>query len=121
MNKKQYQTRIETASKNAGTYQKYFRQMIVTLADILAERDRVRKQYIDEGAQPLVEIVSDRGAVNRRPNPLLKQWQDLNTQALNYWRDLGLTPAGLKKINDDKMKKDESSDLEKVLAGLEMK
>ena len=26
---------------------------------------------------------------------------DLNAQALAYWRDLGLTPAGLKKLNAD--------------------
>jgi hypothetical protein len=31
-------------------------------------------------------------------------WQDLNTQALAYWRDLGLTPAGLKKLNEAALK-----------------
>ena len=120
MNKKQYQTRILTACKNAGTYKKSFDQVINTLADILEERDRVRKQYIDEGAEPLVIIVSDRGAENRRPNPLLRQWNELNTTALAFWRDLGLTPAGLKKINDDNMKeKPAGSALDEVLEALE--
>lgn len=119
MNKKQYKTRITTASKNVGTYKKSFDHVIATLADILEERDRVRKQYLDEGAEPLVTVVSDRGAENRRPNPLLRQWNDLNTTALAYWRDLGLTPAGLKKINDETLKeKPKGSKLDEVLSKL---
>lgn len=93
--------------------------MINTLASILEERDRVYRQYIDEGAQPLIEVVSDRGAKNNRPNPLLKQWNDLNTTALSFWRDLGLTPAGLKKINDDELKEKKVSTLDSILSGLE--
>ena len=93
--------------------------MINTLASILEERDRVYRQYIDEGAQPLIEVVSDRGAKNNRPNPLLKQWNDLNTTALSFWRDLGLTPAGLKKINDDELKEKKVSSLDSILSGLE--
>ena len=119
MNKKQYITRITTATKNVGTYKKSFDQLINTLADILAERDRVRKQYIDEGAEPLVTYTSDRGNVNRQPNPLLKQWMDLNSQALTYWRDLGLTPAGLKKITDENMKEQKGNTLENILSKLE--
>ena len=37
-------------------------------------------------------------------NPALVLWDDLNKSALAYWRDLGLTPAGLKKLNDDALK-----------------
>ena len=119
MNKKQYQTRILTACKNVGTYKKSFDQVINTLADVLAERDRIYKKYIDEGAQPLVTVTSDRGAENKRPNPLLKQWNEMNTTALSYWRDLGLTPAGLKKINDDELKEKKVSTLDSILSGLE--
>ena len=52
-------------------------------------------------------------------NPLLKEWQNMNRDALVYWRELGLTPAGLKKLNDDSMKPAEQSPLDKVLANLE--
>ena len=119
MNKKQYQTRILTACKNVGTYKKSFDQMINTLASILEERDRVYRLYLDGGAKPLIEVTSDRGAKNQRPNPLLKQWNDLNTSALAFWRDLGLTPAGLKKINDDELKEKKASTLDTILSGLE--
>ena len=118
MNKKQYQQRITTATKNVGTYKKSFDHVIATLADVLEERDRVRKQYLDEGAEPLVVIVSDRGAENRRPNPLLRQWNDLNNTALAYWKELGLTPAGLKKINDEELKEKKGSSLDAILSKL---
>lgn len=118
MNKTQYIRRITTATKNVGTYKKSFDYVISTLADILEERDRVRKKYIDEGSKPVV-TVSYNGSENRRPNPLLRQWIDLNSTALSYWRDLGLTPAGLKKINDDELKEKKASTLDTILSGLE--
>ena len=66
----------------------------------------------------VVEHVSDRGAVNLKRNPLLQLWQDLNAQALAYWRDLGLTPAGLKRLKDTTAEKVELSGLEKALNGI---
>ena len=119
MNKTQYKTRILTATKNIGTYNKAFDQVINTLSDILAERDRVHKQYVDEGSEPLVDFVTDRGQHNRKPNPLLKQWNELNASALSYWRELGLTPAGLKKINDEALKEKKVSALDSILSNLE--
>lgn len=119
MDSKKWKTKIKKATVTVGTYQDSFADIVDTLADILAERDRVYSQYIREGAQPLVEVVSDRGQSNMRNNPLLITWRDLNRDALQYWRDLGLTPAGLKKINDDSMQKSEGSPLDKVLAVLE--
>ena len=103
----------------AGTYDEVFDPVIDTLADILIERDRVYEQYIKEGSSPLVRVVSDRGQENMRKNPLLTTWQELIKDALAYWRDLGLTPAGLKKINEDAMKATEVSALDKILSNLE--
>lgn len=103
----------------AGTYDEVFDPVIDTLVDILVERDRVYNQYVKEGSHPLVKVTSDRGAENMRKNPLLSIWQELIKDALQYWRDLGLTPAGLKKINEDAMKTTEVSPLESILANLE--
>ena len=119
MNKRQWQYRIKTATERIGTYNKSFDHVINTLSDILVERDRIYKQYVDDGARPIIETTSDRGAKNKRPNPLLKEWNELNAAALGYWRDLGLTPAGLKKINDEAMKEKKVSALDSILSGLE--
>ena len=96
-------------------YQDAYLPTVEALAKLLERRDLVYKQFEDEGGNALVEIVSDRGAVNRRINPLLVMWKDLNEQALRYWRDLGLTPAGLKRIDDSLIKKPKESALAKAL------
>ena len=121
MNSKEWKKRIKKACETVGTYQPSFDDVIDTLAAMLEERDRIYLQYVEEGSQPLVIVVSDRGQENWRDNPLLTTWRSLNRDILQYWRDLGLTPAGLKKIVDESMNKPEESALEKVLANLEGK
>lgn len=121
MDSKNWKKKIKKATETVGTYQESFDEIINTLADLLAERDRVYDKYLEEGAQPLVEVTSDRGQTNMRDNPLLTTWRSINRDVLQYWRDLGLTPAGLKKIMDDSMKQPEASALDKVLEKLEGK
>lgn len=118
MDAKQWHKKIKANTKAVGTYKEQFEPVILTLADILAERDRAFEQYIAEGAHPLIVFESDRGAKNEKKNPLLHIWSEFNAQALTYWRDLGLTPAGLKKIDEAPAKK-ETSALSKVLEQLE--
>lgn len=119
MKKADWKREIVKKCESVGTYKKEFLPVINTLADILEERDRVRTQYRQEGSQPVVEFVSDRGAVNKRKNPLLLTWEDLNKDALAYWKELGLTPAGLRKLNAETVKGEKAAgSLEKLLAGL---
>mgnify|MGYP003321015565 CR=1 FL=1 len=115
MKKADWRREIIKKCETVGTFRNEFLPAINTLADILEERDRVRKQYIKEGSQPLIEKTSDRGAVNKTKNPLLSTWQDLNRDALSYWRDLGLTPAGLKTLDKDAMKPKAKSALSGLL------
>lgn len=101
--------------KEVGTYRKAFDPTVTALSEILEQRDRTLSEFVKGGSQVMVEVVSDRGAVNQKQNPLLQLWGNLNTQALAYWRDLGLTPAGLKKLNDAVMKEQKSTVLELAL------
>lgn len=96
--KKQWKKIIESQIKYDHDYIPSFQTTIDILSEILAERDRVYQFYIKSGGQPVVNFTSDRGAVNLKQNPLLKQWTDLNTSALNYLDKLGLTAAGLRKL-----------------------
>ncbi len=120
MTAKKWRLLIVRKMKEAGTYEKIFDPVVETLAGILEQRDAVRDQFIAEGAHALTEYNLDRGGSNMKKNPLLNIWQEADRDALAYWRDLGLTPAGLKKITDDTMQKNQSmSALDKVLANLE--
>ena len=78
--------------------------MIVTLANILERRDEVQAYYEEHGGEPIVKYTNKAGAENMVTNPALSLWDNLNKSALAYWKDLGLTPAGLKKIDDTALK-----------------
>lgn len=116
MTAKAWKTKITKQVREVGTYRKAFEAVIEALAEILAQRDRVYEQYRDEGQQPMVVKVLDRGGKNTAENPLLRTWRELNALALTYWKELGLTAASLKRINDLAAgEKKEPSPLEKAL------
>lgn len=37
-------------------------------------------------------------------NPILVIYDDMNNTAMNYWKELGLTPKGLKSIDEKAMR-----------------
>lgn len=100
MDKKQWYKKIVKACKSAGTYEKYFETVIDTLSGIMEDRDITEKLYRESGSQPVIVEINKAGAEYYTKNPCLTVLQDLNKSALSYWRDLGLTPAGYKKLND---------------------
>ena len=119
MTSKSWITEIKKQMKLKNVSVEGFGNVIKTLAEILEQRDKIYKQYQDEGSIVMVEYVSERGNVNLVINPLLKEWNNMNRDALVYWRELGLTPAGLKKLNDDAMNQPKMSALDQVLSKLE--
>ena len=118
MKKADWKRAIVKKCQSIGTYKPEFTPVINHLACLMEESDNVMKQYRAEGSKPLIEKKSDRGAVNKAKNPLLTTWEDLNRDALAYWRDLGLTPAGLKKLNMEIASKPATVGLEEMLSKL---
>ena len=105
MNKKTWKTKIKKACRDAGTYKPYFDHVINTLAGILEKRDEAMDMYdMDDSETIIIEVTNSKGTAKVK-NPLIAIWEDLNKLALQYWRDLGLTPAGLKKINEESFAK----------------
>lgn len=66
----------------------------------------------------LVKHTNKGGATNIEKNPALVLINELNRDALAYWRDLGLTPAGLKRIDENSMKPKKKSALADALKEL---
>lgn len=100
MTKTGWKKRIKAACLAAGTYQKCFDNVIETLSEILEKRDAAEEEYVKGGSKPLVKHTNKSGATNVVQSPALRLINDLNRDALAYWRDLGLTPAGLKRVNE---------------------
>ena len=110
MTKNKWRQRIIESCKQAGTYRACFDDVIDTLADILARRDTAQSVFKKSGGNILMLHTNRAGQTNFEQNPALRMVNDLNRDALQYWRDLGLTPAGLRRINDLALAKPEESD-----------
>ena len=119
MKAKTWKARIVAACEEAGTYRPYFSSTIDTLAGILERRDKAVDQFEKSGGSILVKHTNKVGATNVVRNPALLLINELNRDALAYWRDLGLTPAGLKRIDEQAMKQKKRSALAEALASLE--
>lgn len=118
MKRQTWRRRIREACIEAGTYEPHFDYVIDTLASILEKRDQAAAEYERLGSQPVVRYTNKGGASNPVKNPTLVLWDDLNKSALAYWRDLGLTPSGLKKLRGDSLEAQKESPL--VMALKEM-
>ena len=109
MKKDEWRQKIIKDSEEAGTYRPFFDSVIDTLAGIMEMRDNAQEKFEMSGGQTIVKHTNKGGATNIVKNPALVVLMDCNAQALSYWRDLGLTPAGLKKLNAEAIKEDTGS------------
>lgn len=117
MTSEEWTTTIRKACEDAGTYRPIFDHAIGQLADIMEIMDAAKRQYEQTGGNPVVSYTNKGGHKNYVKNPALAVIQDCNQQALAYWRDLGLTPSGFKKL-DGQVVKIETDKLSELLKDL---
>lgn len=110
--------KIKEACRQAGTYQPFFDIVIDELAGIMETKDEAEEQYKQSGAHPVVAYTNKGGFTNLRKNPALAVIQECNQQALAYWRDLGLTPSGFKKLDGQLQKQEETDAFSELLGGI---
>lgn len=113
-----WKRKIRAACEEAGTYEEFFDLVIEQLASIMEMRDSAAKQFKASGGQPVVAHTNKAGATNIVKNPALQVINECNQQALAYWRDLGLTPAGFRKLSGKDIKDKQEATFEDVLAGI---
>lgn len=120
MTKGKWKEAIVAACEEAGTYRPFFDAPIDVLAETMERRDRAKKAWKKNGSQTTLYKIDQMGNNIVYKNPELVMIDKMEQSALSYWRDLGLTPAGLRKLNADAMsgKKEEAATLGSVLKGL---
>lgn len=118
MKAKTWQKRIKEACISAGTYKPYFDSVIESLSRIMENRDLAAEQFEDSGSKAVVEHYTKTGEVNVAKNPALVIILDCEAQALNYWRELGLTSKSWKAIQKGELAPQTTPDLSGVLSGL---
>ena len=109
---------IKEACRQAGPYQPFFDILIDELAGIMETKDEAEEQSKQSGAHPVVAYTNKGGFTNLRKNPALAVIQECNQQALAYWRDLGLTPSGFKKLDGQLQKQEETDAFSELLGGI---
>lgn len=119
MEAKKWKTRISNHLRQADIDPKQYDALVRTLADILEQRDICFEQYLEAGPEPVIEYTNKAGATNLVKNPKLVMWIDLNTQALAYWRELGLTPSAYRKMTGAKQGEEKGSALVEALKAIE--
>lgn len=98
MTSAKWKSKIKKATITAGTYKSFFDPVIATLSDVLEQRDKALEQFIASGGSMVIKYTNKANATNPSKNPFMLAWNDLNTTALAYWRELGLTPSSFRKI-----------------------
>ena len=119
MEKAKWKIEIQKACEEAGTYKSVFDAVIDTLAQVLEDRDKADEQYKASGSNPTIIHVNRAKEKNITKNPILVMRNELNTQALAMWRELGLTPKGLRTLSADVIDRSTSGGLERLLAKLD--
>lgn len=120
MKAKGYENKIKEYTESVGTYKPQFEHTIKILAKAMEDYDKAIKDFEESGGELIVEHTNKSGATNITKNPYYLVIEGLRASIIVYFRELGLTPAGLKKINDKEIQgKVKQSKLESVLSDLE--
>lgn len=87
--------------KALNTYRPQFLPTMQAYSQARRQLDCLQKQFADSGYQVMEEYTNKNGSVNLRKTALYLSIEILRKDILNYENTLGLTPAGLKKINKE--------------------
>lgn len=120
MEAKKWVTKIRSMCRKQGIDPANYGPVIDTLAGILEKRDYTLAEFERMGGQPVITYTNKGGKSNPVKNPFLVLWGEMNTSALAYWRELGLTPSSYRKMTGDQPKKEKPSALEKALMNIEV-
>lgn len=118
MDRESWKTKIREACLAAGVYKSFFDTTIEELAQIMEIRDGAMEQYRASGNSPVIKYTNKGGYTNLKKNPALVVVNEETQQALAYWRDLGLTPAGYKKLTGEAIDEKKGGGFEAMLEKL---
>lgn len=87
--------------KSLSTYKAEFNPTIDELARMYQELDEARELFEKTGGNYVIKHTNKNGSENLVKNPVYHTIEGMQARILTYNKELGLTPAGLKKIRGD--------------------
>lgn len=113
-----YIKEIKRKMRAVGTYNISFNYTIEVLAKVLVDYQTTIETFEKTGGHIVIKHTNKNGSTNLVKNPLYLALEKLRDDIITYSRELGLTPAGLKRINQDGNKPEKKSNLEMILSEL---
>lgn len=110
-----YELSIKRKLKKLGTYRPEHAEIIRRTAELYVQAEKLEEQYKKSGGNAVITHTNKHGEKNLVKNPLLAARNDVYSQLLAHERELGLTPAALRKLTDGVGKKPKKSTLEMAL------
>lgn len=107
---KGFRDKIRRACRGVGTYKEEFETLIGRLAEVYLRMQMAQAEFQKSGGQIIVKRTNKAGAPIWVKNPLLQELDFLQKTALEIEKELGLTPAALKKINEAAMAQEQEQD-----------
>ena len=120
MTEKGYKSDIKRKCEALGVWRKEFTRTAQRLARIYVRIDEVEQMFVSSGSVYIVKHSNNKGSVNLARNPYIAELDILYDQALTYEKELGLTAAALKKINETALHAKENSPLSDVAKVLKL-
>ena len=100
---KGFRNKIREDLNASGLYREEFERVIWRLAELYVRMQKTRALYREAGGDPIITSMNKAGAQYYTKNPYLQELDFLQKTALELEKELGLTPAALKKINEAAM------------------
>lgn len=116
--KKAWVDAVTQDCKNLGVYKAAFDPAISMLADVMVQREDTWEDFEASGGKSMLPYTNKGGSENFVKNPILVLWNELTKTALAYRRELGLTPTGLRKLDEKALKSKKRSPLAEALRDL---
>lgn len=102
-----------------GTWKKEFAPVVKRYAQLRVEFDLTYAEWVTSGAKKTEPYTNKAGATNIRRTALSLEIEKMRAELLVMENELGLTPQGLRRINDEMKNKAKKSKLAEVLEKLE--
>ena len=115
MTERGYCADIKRKCAALGVWRNEFERAQKRLAKIYTRIDELEKKYEEGNLGPIITHTNNKGHKNFLRNPYIAELDILYDQALTYERELGLTAAALKKIDESALHAREDSPLAGVL------
>ena len=104
MTERGYVADIRRKCEALGVWRDEFERTQKRLAKIYARIDEAEAAFDEAGRELIVEHTNKAGMTNMVKNPIMTEIDMLYDQALTYEKELGLTAAALKRINEEALK-----------------